>query len=136
VKRLVIVLFILAGIIAVCLYSLHRVGEVKARIHAYGDTLSTAIKEEDGDAARRAATALAEYWQEEQQWMIVFFRHVEVDSISSAVARLTAFADAEEYSDLDAELRTILWQIDHIWRSEQVRVRSILYFAPISGRVE
>jgi len=125
-KRLVVVLIILAGIVGICVYSLYRIDETRARLHVYGELLFAAVEQEDSQAAQTAAESLANYWQEEQQWMIIFFRHVEVDSISSGVARLTAFADAEEYSDLDAELRAILWQIDHIWRSEQIRIRSIL----------
>lgn len=124
-KRLVIVLVVSAGIIAVCVYARHRVSTARERLHAYAAPIFAYIEKEDGDAIKNSVETLVKFWQGEHIYLILFFRHSEVDEVSRSVSRLKSYARFEEYADLHAELRTILWQIDHIWQSERVRIGNI-----------
>ena len=121
-KRPIIVLVLIVGIIAVSAYSRSRVYQARETLHAYAQTIFTYIEKEDAAGAQTAVEELATYWQKEQRLLILFLRHAELDELSRSVARLGSFAAFEEYADLDAELRAILWQIDHIWHSERLRV--------------
>ena len=125
-KRAGIALLIATLIVWTCVQSHQRIDGARERVDGYARLLFAAIEEEDGQAAQQAAQALDEYWKKERQSLIVFFRNEELDEASRAIAKLTAYAAAEEFADMDAELRTAIWQVDHIWQAEQVRLRSIL----------
>ena len=121
-KRPIIVLALILGIIAVSAYSRSRVGQAWETLHAYAETIFTYIEKEDAAGAQSVVEALDSYWQKEQRILILFLRHAEIDELSRSVARLKSYAAFEEYADLHAELRAILWQIDHIRLSERIQI--------------
>jgi len=129
VKRPIIVLLVIIGIIAVCVHARHRVGAAREKLHAYAGVVFSHIEEEDAQAAQSAVEALSNYWRKEQRYLILFLRHAELDEVSRSVARLKSHAEFEEWADLHSELRAILWQIDHIWQSERIRIGTFLLSA-------
>ena len=124
-KRLVVVIVMMIGIISVCVYARHRVSTARERLHLYAHNIFTYIEREDEHAIGAAVKSLHDYWQEEYIYLILFFRHSEVDEVSRSVSKLKSYADFEEYADLHAELCSVLWQIDHIWQSERVRLGAV-----------
>jgi len=126
VKRAVICLLIAIAIVGFCVHAYQQIDSAREQVHAYARLIFAAIEEEDGPAARQTAQALDEYWKKERQNLVIFFRNEELDEVSRAIAKLTAHAAADEFADVDAELRTTIWQVDHIWQGERVRIRSIL----------
>jgi len=129
VKRPIIVLLVIIGIIAVSAHARHRVGAARENLHAYAGAIFPHIEKEDAPGAQKAVEALSNYWLNEQQYLILFLRHAELDELSRSVARLKSHAEFEEWSDLHSELRAILWQIDHIWQSERIRIGTFLLSA-------
>ena len=128
-KRMIIVLFLALGILAVCLYARDRATQARDRLHTYAGAIFYGMQQEDEEALKKAVEDLVSYWGDEQRRLIPFFRHAEIDEVSRAVARLEAYTGTEDHSDLEAELRAILWQIDHIWESDRFRVGNFLLMA-------
>ena len=125
-KRQIIVIFVVIGIVAVCIYARHRAGEAREMVHFYALPIFFYIEQQDGPGAQKAVEALVAYWEREQRYLMIFSRHTEIDELSRTVSRLKSYAIFEEFADLHAELRAVLWQIDHIWETERVRVGTIL----------
>ena len=125
-RRVVIVVFVLIGIIAVSAFARHRMSDARERLSAYAQVIFAYIEKEDNPAIQDAVAALTKYWQREQMLLILFVRHSEIDDLSRSVARLQSYAAFEEHADLHAELKTILWQIDHLLKSEKLRVGTVL----------
>jgi len=129
-NRPVIVLFIVAGIIAVCVVARVRVDNAHKVVHAYGQSILAEVQAENAPGVRAVVADLQEYWRGEQRYLVIFFRHTEMDEISRAVSKLEAHAQHEEWGDLAAEMNVVLWQIDHIWENERIKPESILATAP------
>jgi len=129
-KRMIIVLFLAVGVLAVCLYARSHATQARDRLHAYATVISTGIEEKDEAAVKSGVAGMVSYWEGEQRRLIPFFRHAEIDEVSRGVSRLKAYTDPEDYSDLEAEIRAILWQIDHIWESDRFRVGEFLLQVP------
>jgi len=125
-KQLITVAFLMLGVLAVCLWARHQATEARDRLHAYAEAISSAVEREDEDAVKEAVANMVSYWEVEQRRLIPFFRHAEVDEVSRAVASLKAYTDPDDRSSLEAELRVILWQIDHIWESDRFRFGDVL----------
>jgi len=121
-KRLIVVLFLAAGVLAVCFYARVQATQARDQLHTYAAAILAGVEQEDDDAVKNAVESLVSYWEVEQRRLIPFFRHAEIDEVSRAVARLGAYTDTDDHSDLEAELRAILWQINHIWESDRFRV--------------
>ena len=125
-KQLITVAFLMIGVLSVCLYARHQATQAREQLHAYAGVISSALEREDEDAVKEAVAGLVSYWEAEQRRLVPFFRHAEIDEVSRAVARLEAYTDPDDRSDLEAELFAILWQIDHIWESDRFRFGSFL----------
>lgn len=63
---------------------------------------------------------LSAYWDREHNYLIHFVRHTQIDEITKSVARLIPLAVGEDYPELDAELNSIAWQIEHVNKSEKL----------------
>ena len=125
-KKMIVVLFISLGILAVCLYARHQTTQARDQLHIHAGAIFSSAERGDEDAVKKAVEALVSYWEGEQRRLVPFFRHAEIDEVSRAVARLEAYTGADDRSDLEAELYTILWQIDHIWESDRIRIGNTL----------
>ena len=125
-KQLITVAFLMLGVLAVCLYARHQATEARDQLHAHAQAVSSAVEREDEDAVKEAVANMVSYWEVEQRRLIPFFRHAEIDEVSRAVASLKAYTDPDDRSSLEAELRIILWQIDHIWESDRFRFGDVL----------
>ena len=125
-KQLITVAFLMLGVLAVCLWARHQATQARDQLHAYAEAILSGVQEEDEDAVKQAVAAMVSYWEAEQRRLIPFFRHAELDEVSRAVASLKAYTDPGDRSSLEAELRTILWQISHIWESDRFRFGDVL----------
>ncbi|MCL2857667.1 MAG: DUF4363 family protein [Oscillospiraceae bacterium] len=132
-KQMIVVLFLAVGVIAVCLYARSQATQARDQLHIYAEAIFSGAEQEDEDAVKKAVEAITSYWEVEQHRLIPFFRHAEVDEVSRAVARLGAYTDPEDRSDLESELRAILWQINHIWESDRFRIGNFLLQLPKSS---
>ena len=125
-KQLITVAFLMIGVLSVCLWARHQATQAREQLHAHAQVILAGLEQEDEDGVKEAVAGMVSYWETEQRRLIPFFRHAEIDEVSRAVARLKAYTDPDDRSDLEAELRTILWQIDHIWESDRFRFGNFL----------
>ena len=125
-KQLITVAFLMIGVLSVCLWARHQATQAREQLHVHAAVISSAMEQEDEDAVKQAVADMVSYWETEQRRLIPFFRHAEIDEVSRAVASLKAYTGPDDRSSLEAELRTILWQIDHIWESDRFRFGSFL----------
>ena len=122
-KRLIIVGVIVVGIICVSVYARHSIDSARTQLHSYTQQILDYIEQEDIPSIERTVGQLVDYWAQEQRHLLLFIRHAEIDEISRSVSRLKAYTkDKQDHSDLSAELRSIAWQIDHIWQSDRVTI--------------
>ena len=119
-KRLIVVAVLLIGIVGIAVFSRNRISEARERVFAYTSAILAYIEEENSPGIEKTVASLNDYWQKEQQLLILFIRHSEVDEISRTVARLKSLTDPEDHSQLGSELRAIAWQIDHIWQTDRI----------------
>lgn len=121
-KQMIVVMFLVVGIGSVCLYARGRASEAREQLNFYTNSIFEHIENDDDDKTKTKVGGLVHYWHGEQRRLILFFRHAEVDEISRSVSRLAALAEFDEQADLKAELGSIIWQIEHIWESDRVRI--------------
>ena len=122
-KRLAIVSVLVLGIIAISAYARHTVNDTRQTLHDFYGEIYSGIKSQDINNIEHGVQQLVEYWTQQQRHLLRFFRHAEIDEISHSVSRLKAYtADKKDHSELEAEIRAIVRQIDHIWESDRVRM--------------
>jgi hypothetical protein len=126
VKRLYICLAVIAAITGICIFSMHRISEIKDRVEDYSNAVFTAMEEENYEKTLASVGELTDYWMEQNTVLVRYVRHAQVDDISKGISRLESLARYQVYPDLAAELSAILWQMEQIWDSERVHIRNVM----------
>ncbi len=125
-KRLYICLAVIAAITGICIFSMHRISEIKDRVEDYSNAVFTAMEEENYEKTLASVGELTDYWMEQNTVLVRYVRHAQVDDISKGISRLESLARYQVYPDLAAELSAILWQMEQIWDSERVHIRNVM----------
>jgi len=126
VKRLGIVLCLLAAMILVSIYSIYRVERMHGEMTARLDEIAETTAREDSEALVEQVGALRDYWDREEKTLILFLRHSHVDDLTRSIMRLPALTQYRNIAELNAELDTIRWQIDHLRDSELPNLRTVM----------
>lgn len=108
------------------IYTVRHVKQVYERIDSGVDMAMTALADGDEDGLKNHVAELSDFWDQEEDRLIHMIRHSGIDDISKSVARIKALAAGEDYSELTAELSSIRWQMDHIYRSERMILSNLL----------
>ena len=97
------------------------------------ETMSDLIREakvsaEAGDKEKAAELAkqAAAYWEEQEQVLIIFTHHTEVDSLTDVVAKLPSLIEYDDVSVFCAELDEALNIMEHIWITQLPLVQNLL----------
>ena len=117
-KRIYICIVAILAIIAISSFSLWRVHQVKEETVTRLEEIQHALDQQDISQALEKTQELASYWQEAQNALIRYIRHVPVDDISNRVMGLPALCAHGEYGELQAEMDRITHLLEHIWYSE------------------
>lgn len=125
-KRLGIVLCLLAAMILVSIYSIYRVERMHGEMTARLDEIAETTAREDSEALVEQVGALRDYWDREEKTLILFLRHSHVDDLTRSIMRLPALTQYRNIAELNAELDTIRWQIDHLRDSELPNLRTVM----------
>lgn len=125
-KRFIVVLVVVAGIVTICAYSLHRVSDMKDNMDTYTNAIFASVEVQNPAATREGVQQLTEYWDREEYILIRFVRHAQVDEITKSVSKLDSLALHESWNELHAELNVIVWMVEHIWETEQVKLGNLL----------
>lgn len=125
-KRIVIIIIMLGFCIAFSAYSRIHTQSVNDKISASVSRCIDAMEADDPDALMQEVDALSDFWDDEEDYIIHFLRHAQIDDITKSIARLRALTVGEDYSELMAELDSVRWQMDHINRSERMIFQNLL----------
>lgn len=124
-KRVIICAALLAFAIAVAAYSEYRVERVDDEVAAHIEALGPALLSEDRDALAARSTEFAAFWDAEEDVLIHFVRHSNIDMITASVARLPSLAAYGALAEYSAELANIRRQMEHIRDSEEISLKNI-----------
>lgn len=117
-KRIIAIFALFGLCIGLSLYTIHHVKAVTNIVETAVSSALDAIKQEDQDALMSSIQELSNFWDKEEDRLIYFVRHTQIDDITKDISRLHALAEWKAYAELSAELSSILWQMEHIYRSE------------------
>ncbi len=124
-RRLIVVIALLAGILGTCLYTLYRVRSIHDEVEHYVNAVFLSIEREDSGAVGSDIAALTALWRERERELVKYVRHYHVDDINLCIARLEPLARHGSYDSLSAELSVIRGVMTHIRDGEQASLRNV-----------
>ena len=125
-KRVIIAAILLSAIIFASVFSYIQVRRIRNDVILKIDSLNNLIQEQQYETAVGLADDLYDYWELEEGTLVHYVRHSYIDEISKLIARLPALVKGELYVDFLADLDSIRWQIDHVWKTERPVWNNIL----------
>ena len=119
----VVIMAAMLGSSGVVLYGLTQ---VKDEMIASLDELTQMVEDKEYDRAHELSEQLFHRWDEEENRLIRYVRHTDLDSISSRMARLPYLVKYKDPAEFLSEVSQIRYLILHLWESELPLMRNIL----------
>jgi len=116
-RRVYIALVLISLMVLVSIYSFVKVDEAHRYMTAQVDSIMQSVRDENLTLLDHQIDELTAYWNGTEDIIVHFVRHVQLDDIAKGIARLPILAE-HNHDMLLAELSSIRWQIEHIWKSE------------------
>ncbi|MEM1483292.1 DUF4363 family protein [Oscillospiraceae bacterium PP1C4] len=88
--------------------------------------ISEAIAQKKIDQAQNLIDSFEDEWHKNEESMMRYIHHNDLDIITGAVSRLSALAEYEELGELSAEVQRIRNALYHLRESEIPTFKSIL----------
>ncbi|WRS27654.1 DUF4363 family protein [Oscillospiraceae bacterium MB08-C2-2] len=117
-KRFIIVLFIIAGVIAFSLFSLYRIRSIKEEMTNSLSEMEQLLDAEDYDGLNQMVKDFTIQWVKQESILVHYVRHGQIHDISNSVATLQTMAEHKMGRELYIEFSRIHWKILHLWNSE------------------
>lgn len=117
-KRLWIVLAIIAGILAISLWGLWHLNKVTDQMESTLEQISAAVEKEEGDQVKVLTAEFQLEWHQQEEILVRYIHHESLDAITSAVARLPALARYEQYPELASEVERVQELLNHVREAE------------------
>ena len=125
-RRIIICIALLCGIILTGFYSSYKITYINENVTMHIDAITVSLNEEDHAAVIRNIDALRSFWDAEETTLMHFVKHGEIDNVSFCIAKLPSLAAYGNFSDLSSELASIRRQVEHIKNSELPILDNIL----------
>lgn len=125
-KRLLIAVFLMCAMLTASTLSLIRLKHVKDSMMDGLDQLVYLAQTEQYEQAYIQSELLFEQWDEQEDRLIRYLRHTDLDSISSQMARLSYLIKYKDPAEFLSEVSEIRHLILHLWESELPLPRNIL----------
>lgn len=125
-KRFVIAVAIMCSMLAVSGMVLYGLYQVKEEMISSLDELTQLVEAKEYDRAYELSQKLFHRWDEEENRLIRYVRHTDLDGISSRMARLPYLVKYKDPAEFLSEVNQIRYLILHLWESELPLVRNIL----------
>ena len=90
------------------------------------DERTPMVEDKEYDRAHELSEQLFHRWDEEENRLIRYVRHTDLDSISSRMARLPYLVKYKDPAEFLSEVSQIRYLILHLWESELPLMRNIL----------
>ena len=117
-KRFVIVIIMLTGILGAGCFSLFRLKNIVDQMETELSSLSELVEQKQGQDLQQKI-------QDEERVMMRYIHHDELDTITGTVARLFPLAEYENHAELAAEISRLRHLIKHIYESELPTLQSV-----------
>ncbi len=124
-KRLWIALCVLVLVWGFSGLSLWHLTRAANQMETTLEQISDAIDKQEADQLKELTAQFQLEWHRNEEIMIHYVHHDELDILTGAVARLPALALYEQYPELAAETERIQELIYHIWESEIPNLKNI-----------
>lgn len=117
-KRVIICLVLLVMVMSVSVYSHFKVKRVSEEMNTRIDLLMEMLPSGDHEAVAEQSMLLTDYWNEQEEILVHFTRHVYLDMVTTSVTRLPFLAAYGDFAEFSAELSSIRRQMEHIHGTE------------------
>ena len=114
-KRFVIAVVIMAAMLGSSGVVLYGLTQVKDEMIASLDELTQMVEDKEYDRAHELSEQLFHRWDEEENRLIRYVRHTDLDSISSRMARLPYLVKYKDPAEFLSEVSQIRYLILHLW---------------------
>ena len=103
-KRFVIVIIMLTGILGAGCFSLFRLKNIVDQMETELSSLSELVEQKQGQDLQQKIQDFQRLWEDEERVMMRYIHHDELDTITGTVARLFPLAEYENHAELAAEI--------------------------------
>ncbi len=128
-RRLVLCVALLAGCVALSVYSYGRLERMEHGVRVRVDHIRELLAQDD-DGGEPALVAASEefvvFWRGEEDAIVHLVRRKNVDAITLSIVRLPELARHGERGKLAAELAVILRLAEEVRSSEKVSVENVM----------
>lgn len=124
-KRVWLVSALVAVILILGILSLSHLNKVTKEMEVRLDQLADSVERQDKNFLEKQASDFEAFWEDKEHEVMRYIHHDELDTITGTVARLSALAKYEDYSELAAEIDRLRHLVRHIYESELPSFQSI-----------
>ncbi|MEG2074344.1 MAG: DUF4363 family protein [Angelakisella sp.] len=124
-KRLVIAIVLLIGIVSIAGVSLWDLGQGLDELNTAVDDLRRTPPSEENRLTEKSARLL-ELWNKKEKRFVLYINHGTLDHITQIVAELPSLAQYGEYSHLYSKADAISALLEDLWQSSLPTYRTLL----------
>ena len=125
-RRLIISLVMLAGILFLSAFNLYTLYQIRGELVGDLDAMMQKLEQgQDPTAVTMDALEFEELWLDREEKLVKFIRHADLEQITWDSARLPYLARYGDLSELAAEINRIRLQVNHLWESQFPRWRTV-----------
>lgn len=106
--------------------SVYHTYKVKETMNAIIGQAKISAESGDKEKAARFTKQATVYWKKEEQVLIIFTHHAEIDSLTDVITKLLPLIEHDDLSQFCSELDEALNIIDHIWTMQLPLIQNIL----------
>ena len=106
--------------------SVYHTYQVKETMKQVLNEAKTAAEAGEIEKAAKFSEQAAAYWEEEEQALIIFTHHAEVDKLTDVVSRLPALIQYDDVSQFSSEIDQALNTVEHIWMTQLPLIQNVL----------
>lgn len=112
-KISIIVISIL--LLSTSLLSVWYAKNVKENLSALLEKTKISAESENVEQTKKLVEETQIYWEQQEQTLLIFISHDEVDQLSDIISRLTSLIEHDDLSEFCSQIDKALNAIEHIW---------------------
>ena len=112
-KISIIVISIL--LLSTSLLSVWYAKNVKENLSALLEKTKISAESENVEQTKKLVEETQIYWEQQEQTLLIFISHDEVDQLSDIISRLTSLIEHDDLSEFCSQIDEALNAIEHIW---------------------
>lgn len=109
-----------------CSISVFHTYQVKETLLQMISEAKEAAEENNKEKALELSEKITNYWEQEEQILILYVNHTEADSFTDLVASLSTLVEYDDITLFCSELDEAYYTIEHLWTSQLPLPQNIL----------